>query len=500
MSTTSILLMNDSDNDDDSNTIYENDIEKIFDMELEHSTRIDSLNSLDEKFIIEIINKLKSIYSLSNNTLVKEFLVSICKTSSISFTLKIECSKVLCSKEQSKEHFQLLHDLIQDSKNDLPVPCKILAIIFLSKSDVFTDHVIQHLKDIINNPYIECDFRYKTILNLNTIYNLDNETFILPLLLYFITNLSIFTSYRILASQYLLQHFSELLSQQNTNYIFTILYSFSSDEELDYNIRADATDVLLGLGDEHHKNLARDMIFKLGHRGHTIYDDQQNIHNTAIDQSIEPILQSLFSKKCNPQSNFHSIKHEITQPIIDQIKSLQDTLDKLNFSLNRIEIDRSLYGSVNTSLNTLLCRIHSYITEHTHEVELKKRLTEELIDASGKCSTGYGSRLVNVLSGYDDFNLKISWEDNIQAKLTGRLNKLIQDIDDDELQNNILLEMTLNADKDILSRKHFLDFFRQHISHLKDDIYKDVKDDVTDVDFELYFRKAMSHYEGIDFL
>ena len=497
MSTTTSLINLDNVEDDDDDTIYENDYEKIFDMELDHSQRILTLDTLDEKIIIEIINKLKSIYTLSNNTLVKDFIISICNTSTISYTLKIECCKVLCMKENSFIHFDLLHTLITDSNNTLPVPCKILAIVFLSKSTDHTEQVIGHLKTFLNNPYVECDFRYKTILNLNIINNLDRKTYILPLLIYFIQNLSIFTSYRILASQNLLQNFADLITNKDKNYIFTILYGFSSDDELDYNIRADATDVLLGLGDEHYKNLARNMIHSLGNRGNTIFDDSQNIHNITIDSSIEPILQTLFTNTLKPNSNFNNIKIELTNPIKEQIKSLQNTLDKLNFSLNRIQIDRSLYGSVNTSLNTLLCRVHSYITGHTHEIDLKKRLFEELIDASGKCSTGYGSRLANVLSGYDDFNIRISWEDSIQAKLSGRLNKLVQNISDDELRDNILLEMTLNKDKDILCRRNFLTFLRENITSIKEDIYDDVKDDLSDVDFELYFRKAMSNYEGI---
>ena len=497
MSTTTSLLNLDNIVDDDDTIIYDNDYDKIFDMELDHSIRINTLDTLDEKIIIEIINKLKSIYTLSNNTLVKDFIISICNYSSISYTLKIECCKVLCIKDNSQEHFDLLNKLITDSTDTLPVPCKILAIVFLSKSTNHTQQVIEHLKLFLNNPYVECDFRYKTILNLNIINNLDKETYILPLLIYFIQNLSIFTSYRILASQNLLQNFQDLITDKDKNYIFNILYGFSSDQELDYNIRADATDVLLGLGDEHYKNLARNMIHTLGNRGNTIFDDAQNIHNITIDQSIEPILQTLFTNTLKPESNFNNIKTELTNPIIDQIKSLQETLDKLNFSLNRIQIDRSLYGSVNTSLNTLLCRVHSYITGHTHEIELKKRLFEELIDASGKCSTGYGSRLANVLSGYDDFNIRISWEDSIQAKLSGRLNKLVQNIDDDELKDNILLEMTLNKDKDILCRRNFLNFFRKNINSIKQEIYNDVKDDLSDVDFELFFRKAISNYEGI---
>lgn len=499
MSTTLIDIKDDDYlEDNQSEIIHDSDLEYICDMDISYDLRIQRLNDINPRDVIEIINKINSMYYVSNNVELKKFIIHICKKSHINSVLKVELCKVLCNKESIHEHYNLLHEIIDKSnENMLPIPCKILAIVFLSRCSDFTDHALTHFKNIINNPFIECEYRYKMILNLDLINQLDVKTYIIPLLLYFVKSTIIYTSLRIMAGQNLLQNYNNDIIESDKNYIFTILYTFASDEELDYNIRADSTDVLLGLGDEHHQNLARQIIGTLGNRGKTIYDDHQNIHNIHIDESTEPILKTLFSKNLNPNSNFFSIKHEITLPIIEQIKSLQNTLDTLTITFNRIEIDRSLYGSVNTSLNSLLCRVHNYITNHTHEKELKKRLIEELIDASGKCSTGYGTRLVNVLSGYDNFNLQTSWEDNIQGKLSGRLNKLVQEIDDDDLRDNILLEMTLNTDKDILCRKNFLDFFRTHISRLKSEIYDEVKEDVNEVDFELFFRKAISQYEGI---
>lgn len=499
-STTNIDLLSIDEDEITLDHDYDTIIEKILDMDLSHESRINIINTFDDKTTLEIINKINSMYLITGTTLLKGFIISICQKSFIQDILKIECCKILCQKEPTNlNHYKLLDTLITNLER-LPIPCKILSIVFLSHCEDLKDSALKHFKNLLNDPFIECDFRYKIILNLDLVNHLDHHDYIIPLLLYFIKNTSIFTTYRIMTSQNLLQNFKIHLSESEINYIYTILYSFSSDQDLDYDLRADATDILLGLGDEHHQKLARDMIAILGNRGKTIFDDQQNIHNVHIDQSTEPILKKIFQHKLNPESTHQNIRQQIIQPIQDQIKLLQDKIDKLNITFNRIDIDRSLYGSVNTTLNTLLCRVHSYITDHTHEQELKLRLEEELIEASGKCSTGYGTRLVNVLSGYDDFNLKISYEDNIQAKLSGRLNKCVREIEDDELRDNILLEMTLCADKEILQRQNFLQFFRQHITDIKQDIWNDVKDDVNDVDFELYFRKAMSKYEGIHFI
>jgi hypothetical protein len=51
-----------------------------------------------------------------------------------------------------------------------------------------------------------------------------------------------------------------------------------------------------------------------------------------------------------------------------------------------------------------------------------KRLFEELEEMSGTCSSGFATRLINVISGFGQFNIRISYEDQIVANFTGRLN------------------------------------------------------------------------------
>jgi hypothetical protein len=486
-------------NNNTINTTYDTNID-IFDMNIPPDIRINFINSIPHKQTIELINKLNSMYSISGTTLLKEFIIHICKHSNINPTLKIECCKCLCIKDPCIAHYNILNNCLQ-TLVDIPIPCKILAIVFLSKCSELLDDCIKHFKSILTNNFIECDFKYKMILSIENVHKLNKKTIIYPLLQIFALHPINFTTYRIIACQNLLQNYKVILNEYNTfNLIQNIVYSFATDDELDYNIRADATDLLLGLGDSEHQTLAREIIHILGNRGNTIYDNQQNIHNIDIDNSTQDIINTLYSIKLKKNINFQSIKNTILSPITDQIQLLQNKLDTLNISFNRIEIDRSLYGNTNISLNTLLCRVYNYISEHTHEEQLINRLEEELIDASGKCSTGYGTRLVNTLSGYDDLGLKISWEDNIIGKLSGNLNNKIQQLEDDELKDKILLEMTLSTDKDILCRTNFLTFLRENIGDIKKVIWKDLQDSITETDFELYFRKALSVYEGIKIL
>ena len=76
---TTINFLDDNEDDIDYTKEYESHMHKILDMDLSHETRINTLNSLDDKSIIEIINKINSMYLVSGTHLLKLFIISICK-------------------------------------------------------------------------------------------------------------------------------------------------------------------------------------------------------------------------------------------------------------------------------------------------------------------------------------------------------------------------------------------------------------------------------------
>ena len=161
----------------------------------------------------------------------------------------------------------------------------------------------------------------------------------------------------------------------------------------------------------------------------------------------------------------------------------------------RIQNDHSKYGIYSNTLHDIFNMIYCYIQKHKYKSELQKRLLEEIIDMSGKCSTGYAIRLLNVLSGYDDFQIKTCPEDSLKHLLYHYINKDIQNIEDEELQVNVLYELSLPSDRPEL-RSNFLDFFRDHFSKWKDDLAEAMTDIMTPTDFDLYLRKAIYMYEG----
>jgi hypothetical protein len=378
--------------------------------------------------------------------------------------------------------------------------------------------------------------------------------------------------YKILSGQYLLQkcNISEDMSMMVENEVL----SFAEDQELDYNRRADAADVLLQLGSQHIKYRAREIINELGMADrngiNTIFSNAQNVHTTEIEESVCEILEffAIFPILMieNKPIDFEYIQKKIKDNMrkerpkdLDNHPTQKET--KIILSLDRIYMDRVLYSKFNNTLSNILVKVWSYITGHEHEEEMYKRLLEELEEMSGTCSTGFVSRMVNVVCGFGEFSIRISWDDQIIANFSGRLNNAAKKItDSDSIFRNRHLESVVdlwlqlpeqqndresmltylyNKDpkvqitvKDLVTeylledrdekienaldnfsaevlnemsintvesdkRRNFSLFFRSSISVIREEMYEEFKDHLDDTSFDLYIRKAIMHYEGI---
>jgi hypothetical protein len=229
--------------------------------------------------------------------------------------------------------------------------------------------------------------------------------------------------------------------------------------------------------------------------------------------------------------------------------------NKIRSSLNRIFMDRSLY--LGSSLSIITVKLWSYIQANDFKTEMIKRLLEELEEMSGTCASGFLSRLVNCLSGFGDLQITISIEDQLIANFIGRLNaysrkilnkdspfyneklydilelliyennillnrKLcgktkekqnveIKKLIDSYLENdreekienaieifseNVINEMTINVNK-YADRRYFSLFFRTYLPNLRQELYEEFREYMTDFEFDLCIRKAISTYEGL---
>ena len=464
--------------------------------------------------------------------------------SNISSLLKITIAKSICYFNKKKDIGYQILDYVCKNMSDVATPCQIEAVCLLMEHTDYKTQSKQYFCNIINNEKLECDYRYKTILSLENKNILDYLDFLSHAALEFFNKKTNRTFYRILSAQVLMQICKSKLDSISHINIENTLLEFSQDVDLDYNLRADAADVILRLGSEANKILARELIMILGRQNDvkTIFENAQNVHITEIEESVVEVLEFLSSIEMktisgipgSPVINYDYIKKEIdemiknkipsknieillgAQPIDDpKIQEYNEKLDKINISMNRIYLDRALYSNYNCTLLHILLKVWTYLTSHECEQDMRQRLLEELVDMSGTCSTGFAGRLVNVICGFGKFNLRISWRDQIVANFNGRLNAKARDItkyndnisfyglktcktDFNELledfQENVLQEMSINTN-DYEHRLNFLLFFRKNLLPIRQELYEEFKDYIDDASFDLYCRSAISIYE-----
>ena len=514
---------------------------------------------------VEIINRYNQMYIFSGTKILEKILFKICTESNISTNFKIECAKSLCIFQndkniESKNCYIALDKVCQNLKN-IPTPIKIDAICMLAYNDKFKNNSIKYFCSIILDKNIDCDFRYKTILGLENKKNI--EYLFKESCIRFLNDIANMTSYRILAAQLLFVKFKDLQSDSSeilTRNIEDILLGFAKDNDLDYNLRADSADVLLKYAEKDSLTFleAQDIIILLGRDStsivKTVFNNAQNVHVLEIEESVSQAIEFLSSfdllivgeGECKEYITYEYVKKQIESMVVEaDMSDKTGKADKIKISLNRIYMDRALYSKYSFTLVNILLKVWTYLSGHDSETTMKDRLLEELVEMSGTCSSGYASRLVNVISGFGDFNIRISWKDQIVSNFAGRLNARIKNITNpenhisndelgeiyflmfyeyndkkinikektvsefcsdkyienikeeikEEYQNRILCEMLIPP-SNYNNRRHFLSFFRSNLSSIRQEMYEEFAGLITDTDYDLWFRSAISSYEG----
>jgi hypothetical protein len=544
--------------EDDLKTVHD----YLMDGSVKLKNRIGLLNYYYKKHgesqCMEIVNRISTMYQFSGTKILEKYLYEICTNCEISTFLKIICAKSLCYfNPENKLGYKALDFICkgigarkketQDADTpDMATPCRIDAVCLLMTNKTYKKKANGYFCSIINDMKLECDYRYKTILSLEQKDTPFKDYFLKEACLVFFNNYCNMTQYRVLAGQYLIQNCK--IKGNTLKNVEHSLLELAQDTELDYNLRADSADVILRLGTKSNKKIATEIIMVLGRQhGHVnnIFDNAQNVHVNEIEDSVLKGLEFLVSIETKtvsgvpgaPTITFAYVKKQIADMLEKEAcnkkklekKKHDEKVDKIHISLNRIYLDRALYGKYNCTLLHILLKIWTYIVSHDAEMDMKKRLLEELIDMSGTCSTGFATRLVNVISGFGDFNITISWRDQIIANFTGRLNASARDItnktkirqhldlyekkicEDEKLKGNktpsqqmsevleefqakVLEEMVIRSDQ-FSSRNNFLTFFRKNMLGIRQELYEEFKQYITDTDFDLYFRAAISTYE-----
>jgi len=452
--------------------------------------------------------------------------------------------------------------------SEMPTPCRIEAIFILMKSEKHRTNADFYFKEFIRIDSLECDYRYSTILSLENVgademkqelYEYSGKEEILENFFSLLTKwmlphmkktkrncryilsklsyeevknlyINIFPEkecgkewfiesaqlefffynkipiyYRIISGQYLLK-ISNMLNKRRDS-VEKQMIDFAECEDIEYNLRADAADILITFGSEVARNKGKEIIMQLGRINgpvRTIFENAQNLHTEKVEESVSETLEYLSTLPINNNNiDFDHVNSHVEKMLKEELESIQklhsntgitckchvnsthdnfcsevckefyDKNEKITVAMRRIFMDRALYSKFNNSLINILLKIYNYIQiqeDESIKLQLYKRMLQELEEMSGTCSSGFASRLVNIISGYGNFNIRISFEDQIISNFSGRLNAFartitsadsvfrldkIEDVvelcllEDDKIELRTNIELKLNPEESI---------------------------------------------------
>lgn len=203
----------------------------------------------------------------------------------------------------------------------------------------------------------------------------------------------------------------------------------------------------------------------------TVYSDRQNVHNSAINKSVNSSMHNLVysaetsvsvsdvlstetsvsvSDALPSETSVQDLGYEVEAEVLHGVEG--DAKFKIVSSIERISADDAKFsGGITPAV--YYKNLKTYIGKSPDRSELIHRLRQELTEMDGSCSTGVVARLVNVLQGFESTpeSLKIKMDplDEIRASLTARLNHAAQ-------ANVAIIDKIASSDP--ADRADFLDF------------------------------------------
>ena len=440
--------------------------------------RLDILNHLwkhHNDLCIEYFHKINVQYLYNPQVEMNELiLIKIIKESILPIELKYECAKsIYCeykeriSSENTIENvaYDLFLYILSIENSEIPdfyinsiIKVQIIQYLLESYNNM------ENVKDILYKFMIDKNlheyFKFLSVLQLAENPNTKSE-YVVEMFRTICFSRVLRSRYIILASQFMLGN--SIFSMEDKLEVENIILSMCRDNHLDYDLRADAADLLLTQGiTETTRQIALDTIIALGlNRGAlantSIYDNKQNVHDISIEESVKKAIEYLASinletkdgvyvtyndtckeiiseyckmnnieinndclllkdvdkqenesNEIKEDKNEHDIKEneQELEDIDNEFERISDKKDVnynlglIKASLLRFSLDRALYSNFQ-KIQTLFIKVWQIIKSHEYKETLTQRLLEELIEMSGSCSSGHVSRLINVLSGFE---------------------------------------------------------------------------------------------------
>ena len=304
---------------------------------------------------------------------------------------------------------------------------------------------------------------------------------------------------RILSGQNLLE--MKMVGPEEAQKVEAGLLGLAEDPARPDAVRADAADVLIRTASGDAKARAQAIIAALGYsavrsRDQTVYSDRQNVHTTAISESARAFIRAISADPHYEKiESFSSVYAEVTA-LVSAADLTPEARAQCFRALDRISIDTATFTETHLGISDVFCYVWHRIKNHPDfRAELETRLLDELGDMADTCSSGHTWRFVNVLSVYDGDLLRISWKEQIQANIIGRLSATIRDIPDETLKDLVALGSMENAEPE--EARAFREFADAALADLYSELRKEFVEEGKHLPldrFDVYFREGSKYY------
>jgi hypothetical protein len=328
--------------------------------------------------------------------------------------------------------------------------------------------VIECCKHILSNESVPVDERFYFFSNNEKYFKLEDNVVYELFPWFFERCLNEKYPYliTILCCKYIIRTFTGDLKQKAKNF----LYSVINDVNEQYGTKMECIDTLLEYGDKNDQEYCMPLL-----------DETQEVHQEHITTSVRKMLRNLIKDRR---------KLKVVREMEDIHKYLLDkNRSDLMEVLTRVLMDPSKYDGYTLS-DILLMVWNTMFSMEQHTGEMLKRFIQELEEMKGVCSTGLLSRILNILSGFvndEDYNFKINIMDVIRSDIFQRYNNELRRMP--PIQQEEILNSLCSDDKQVA--EEFLTYY-----DIKDELYYEYKDRISNEDFERIYEKTKEEYIG----
>ncbi len=162
-------------------------------------------------------------------------------------------------------------------------------------------------------------------------------------------------------------------------------------------------------------------------------------------------------------------------------------------------LDNALYTAYNFNLKNIMNYVWTFINiqiKFLTRLNWKKRLIEEMREMNNTCSSGYLTRFANIFSGFlENGGVFIGWDEQILSIFYGKVNLAITS----SLNKDLILENLIETENEN-DKQEFQKLLRTILPDIIESIKIEFKDHISESDIDLYIRRALSVFEGYEFI